>query len=58
MTVPRAAGSGLVHGMGRRAWEEVQSLELGWFVLLGENVSTWAELGKTKFPVQQGVCYD
>lgn len=44
--------------MGRRAWEEVQSLELGWFVLLGENVSTWAELGKTKFPVQQGVCYD
>lgn len=42
--------------MGRRAWEEIQNLELGWFVLLGENVtelSIWAELGKTKFPVHR-----
>lgn len=38
------------------AWEEIQNLELGQFVLLGENVtelSTWAELGKTKFPVHR-----
>lgn len=43
----------LVQGMGGRAWEEAQSLELGRFVLLWEDV---AELGKTKFPVQQVVC--
>lgn len=50
----------LVQGMnGWVAWEEVQSLELGRFVLLWEDVtelSTWADLGKTKFPVQQGMC--
>lgn len=43
----------LVQGEAGRAWKEVQSLELGTFVLLWENVT---ELGKTKFPVQQGVC--
>lgn len=42
LTAPRAGG---------RAWEQVQGLELGRAVLLWEDV---AELGKTKFPVQQG----
>lgn len=40
LTAPRAAGPVLVQG-----------LELGRAVLLWEDV---AELGKTKFPVQQG----
>lgn len=60
LTVPGAAESVLVQGMnGWVAWEEVQSLELGRFLLLWEDVtelSTWADLGKTKFPVQQGMC--